>query len=187
MRRNLLLIAGDLFPSVRELVRRDGAADWDELVLAYARSHPARDWDPNGFGALFSEYLQHQSELPAYLAELADYHYTMFSVGVALRRASGTSELENTVCVRQYEYDVLEFMRRWREDETSSPPDERACAVVIYQRATSGEPAAFQPTRLEILVLLESCGREVDFAAMSATPQQLRDARQRLRERGVQP
>lgn len=190
--RNHLEILGDVFGSVRAVVRaRHGAEAWRGLARAYATEHPRAAHDPNDFAEAFPGFLERQALVDdgAALAELADFHWICHRCAVAPDPAADDDGLESRLFVRQYSFDVPRWRRAVTDDtpaalEFGSRRESRATFVVVFRHLQSDAVEVLRPTRAQ----LQAIGRRAhaDAAdALGADDDELSRAHESLARLGV--
>ncbi len=153
--RNHFKILADIFPVVRALFFREHPGRWADLVREYRDAHPADHWDPNRFGAHFSDYLQSLraggEALHPVFEELADLCY------IRQRAFSGNASepgaYEGRVFVRQYSHPVSDYFNTLGEDPAAPLPEARAQVVFIYRHARDASVRHFLPTAAGLAAL----------------------------------
>lgn len=153
--RNHFKILADIFPVVRTLFFRELPGRWADLVRSYRKAHPADHWDPNRFGAHFSDYLRSLREggeavHPIY-EELADLCYIR-------QRAYAGNQTEpdaydGRVFVRQYTHPVSETFAALTEDPTAPLPAARPQILFVYRHAHDASLRHFLPTMAGLAAL----------------------------------
>lgn len=146
--RNHFKILADVFPLVRGLFFRELPGRWADLVRSYREAHPADHWDPNRFGAHFSDYLRGLREggeaLHPIYEELADLSY------IRQRAFSGNESepdaYEGRVFVRQYSYPVSDYFSTLTDDPDAPLPEARQQVVFVYRHARDATLHHFLPT-----------------------------------------
>ena len=158
--RNHFKILADVFPVVRALFFRELPGRWAALVRAYRRKHPADHWDPNRFGAHFSEYLRGLREggeaLHPIFEELADLSY------IRQRAFSGNESepdaYEGRVFVRQYSHPVSDYFGALAEDPAAPLPQARPQVVFVYRHARDASLRHFLPSAAGLAALARRQG-----------------------------
>lgn len=157
-----------LFPAVSRACREIRAGLWDELTSAFTRQHPPTHWEPNRFGAAFSDFLADRREadasLPAYLEELADYAFVRFAVSVAVEPSDGVG-LDASLFVRRYEHDVVALTRA--VDSAGATASTAApCTLIVAWSHTSHAVIELSPS----LAILAAIGRRLGDARAQERP-----------------
>ncbi len=146
--RNHFKILADVFPLVRALFFRELPGRWPPLVRDYRAAHPADHWDPNRFGAHFSDYLRRLREggeafHPVY-EELADLSY------IRQRAFAGNESepdaYEGRVFVRQYSHPVSDYFATLTDDPAAPLPAARPQVVFVYRHARDASLRHFLPS-----------------------------------------
>ncbi|MGH1343133.1 MAG: HvfC/BufC family peptide modification chaperone [Nannocystales bacterium] len=158
--RNHFNILADVFPVVRALFIREFPGRWPELVRAYRDAHPADHWDPNRFGANFSDYLRGLREsgdaLHPVFEELADLCY------IRQRAFSGNESepdaYEGRVFVRQYTHPVSDYFGALTEDPAAPLPEAHPQVVFVYRHARDASLHHFLPTAVGLAALARRQG-----------------------------
>lgn len=163
-RRSRFLALRQLCPALRHCALSLEPPIWEELVVRYARAHPPDDPDPNRFGAKLADFLdawgREDSRIPAYFAEVADFEYSEWAVGIEdFEPSSADVGLDRTIHVRYYAHDVARFVFGFRSGTTAARPDATPTAVIIHRDLRSSLPRVFFPTALGLHVLGLRCGR----------------------------
>ncbi len=146
--RNHFKILAELFPVVRGLFFRELPGRWANLVRDYRAAHPADHWDPNRFGANFSDYLRGLREsgetLHPIYEELADLCY------IRQRAFSGNEAepdaYEGRVFVRQYTHPVSDYFSALTDDPAAPLPPARPQVVFVYRHARDASLRHFLPS-----------------------------------------
>ncbi len=186
--RNHFKILRDLFGPIRTLALRRSDTLWGRLVRDYTRKHPAGHWDPNRFGASFSEYLanlrQRHGELPTLFEELADYLY--------IRHLAYSSPdepgdgFETRLFVRQYSHAVPDVLDALARDPEADLPGAKPIVVIVYRHARHRELRTFYPSAAGLGALARRQGVDSMPEMFKALPAQTLDAAEaNLVEHGV--
>ncbi len=189
-RRSRFLALRQLCPALRHCALSYDPPLWEELVVRYARAHPPDDPDPNRFGAKLSDFLdawsQENTRVPAYFAEVADFEYSEWAVGIEdFEPSSADVGLDRTLRVRHYDHDVARFVFGFRSGSAAARPDATPTAVIIHRDLRSSLPQVFFPTALGLHVLGLRCG--LGLAPACFTDDAALQAERDLETHGVLP
>lgn len=184
--RNRSKILGDLFASVRSLVRQSGTKGWSELVNGYSQSHPPSHRDPNHFGNAFPEFLE-IAPLPEVVdrelaMELADYCWIRRLASVALE--DGTQGFEKRLFVRHYAFPIVAYSKALLGDPGVPAPAQQPEIVLVYRDRQAGV-RVLRPTALELAAIATRQGSLLPPAWAKLSPTAVADADRRLLQRGV--
>lgn len=186
--RNHFKILRDLFGPIRTLALRLDPALWPALVRDYTRKHPATHWDPNRFGALFSDYLAQRREadpaFPAVFEELADYFYTRYRVFSCPDDVG--DGFDQRLFVRQYTHAVPDVPDALASDPDLQRFEPSPTLVLIYRPLHETDVRLFHPTVVGLAALARRRGLESMppvFEALS--PQAIDNAESELVRHGV--
>jgi len=119
-------------------------ARWDKLLAVYFEAHVPTDWELNGNGMRFPEFLARSedvADLPRWIAELADLEWLEWQTHVSPDVPSdlskvGPRRLGSTVALRVYQHALLEWLDADTEERPSAP---RECS----EAALGGAPVLF--------------------------------------------
>jgi hypothetical protein len=115
-----------------------GEAAWESLVERYFVAHPMHHFELNQNGEHFPEFLSGlcaSGELPAFLAELADFEWcewlTDSQPDADDGEDAGPLRLHKTVDLRPYSYDLV----AWIDDDEREPaaPGPGECVVLFFR------------------------------------------------------
>jgi hypothetical protein len=158
-RRNLFKALRELHPAVRVAAEAWRPGTWERLVEGYCRERHPDHFDPNRFGEGLADFLLARGsspDLPAYLAELADF-------AVCRRRAATAADdsgedLERRIFVRCYTHDVPDYVGRVVEGLPCEVPTPTPTRVIVYRSWRSDEVRLYFPTDATLLCLAWHAG-----------------------------
>lgn len=192
IRRNMMKVLRDMYPSVRARYLQQHPHGWSDLVDEFTAAHPPpAHWDPNRFAEPFADFLakkrQADPTLPADLEQLADFHWTEFQVFSASQtwpEELGPDGLEHRLYVRQYEGKIPAYARELVRDPSAQPPEPTPTPALIYRNLHTHQLQVFYPNVLALLVLSKRSGKQLpDIPGL--TPENLEIAEKNLVERGI--
>jgi len=160
-------------PALHHATTLLGTCAWADLVGDYARRHPPKDVEPNRFAQHLADFIEAErgrgAPWPSYLAELADYEYRLWSVGVSSFEPSSTDiGLERALFVRHYDHDVPAFTRAAARGSAVAPPTQHSTLVVLYRDPVTLLPRSHYATRITLAAIARRSGCAVDERIASA-------------------
>jgi len=192
IRRNMMKVLRDMYPSVRARYLQFRPGRWGNLVERFTRQHPPPShWDPNQFSAPFPHFLAAERardpKLPPDLEQLADFHWTEFCVFSAAEtwpEELGPDGLEHRLYVRQYDGKIPKYARQLTRDPEARPDSLTPTATLIYRDLKTNRLAVFYPSILGLLLLSKRSGKKLPEIP-GVTSQKLEIAEQNLIKRGI--
>ncbi len=182
--RNLEKILREVFPSLKALAMQEGSARWTDLVRDFARAHPPRGRDPNGFGLALPAYLSGRSDVPRFWVEIADFHLAQVHVYHAPEPTGGDG-FEGRILVRSYEHAVVQIVDALAHEPMRPPSLGAPCVVVIYRHARTGRARVLSPHAAQVAALARRQGLELPSVLAALEPSVIDAAEQALVAAGV--
>lgn len=192
IRRNMMKVLREMFPSVRARYLQLHPHGWGELVDAYTKAHPPpAHWDPNLFAESFPDFLAGKREahgkLPSDLEQLADFHWTEYRVFAAAEtwpEELGPDGLEHRLYVRQYDGKIPVYARELVRNPQAKPPEPTPTPTIIFRNLQTHRLQVFYPNLLGLLVLTKRSGKALPEIP-GVTAEKLDQAEKNLIEHGV--
>lgn len=192
IRRNMMKVLRDMYPSVRNRYLQFRPGQWGTFVERFTRQHPPPShWDPNQFSAPLPEFLAAERErdpkLPSDLEQLADFHWTefcVFSASETWPQDLGPDGMEHRLYVRQYDGKIPQYARQLIRDPEAVPGSSTPTPTLIYRDLKTHRTAVFYPTILGLLVLSKRSGKTLPKIP-GVTSQNLEIAEKDLIQRGI--
>lgn len=167
--RNLEKILREVFPSVKALALQRDRECWATLVADYARMHPPRGHDPNGFALAMPGFLAARADVPPLWVELADFHLAQIHVFHAPDPIDGDG-FEARIVVRQYTHAIPTIVAALARDGSVPPAPGGPCVVVIHRHAATAGVRVLHPSAAGLAALARRRGLELPpvLAALDA-------------------
>lgn len=154
-----------LFSATRQaIVDGLGEPAWDELVERYFVAHPMHHFELNQNGEHFPQFLAERladpeaTELPPFVAELADFEWWEWQVRVAPddqdEEESGPLRLAGTVDLRPYHHDFVAWLDSEPDARAATPEAGDTLVLFFRDRSLAARREPVQPLELVILKAL---------------------------------
>lgn len=171
VRGNWDRVLDKMYASTKASLDAHDASGWAHVRNDVAQSHPAQNWDLNGYGepvrTVLRERIDAGADWPEWLVELADYEWTRYCT----RRnpavfAPDTDAINPTVTSRHYTHDVVTQARQGAQ--ATEPPAPTPRTVLVYRHPTKHHFKVHGPTMGELLAFAIAAG-EAGREALQAT------------------